>query len=120
MFELTDETERLARQIFELVLDRQRMLPMLYASADAFLFSSLTETLGLVVLEAMSSGLPVIACPAGGVADHLRDGQNGIAVPPDDPAMTGFPHACASSSTMPNPSMSHPTCRLGSANKSHC
>ena len=44
------------------------LLPLL-----AFLFASLTETLGLVVLEAMSSGLPVIAVPAGGVADHLRD-----------------------------------------------
>jgi phosphatidylinositol alpha 1,6-mannosyltransferase len=66
------------------VLDRQRSLPRLYASADAFLFASLTETLGLVVLEAMSSGLPVVATPAGGVADHLRDEQNGIAVPPND------------------------------------
>jgi len=66
------------------VLDRERALPRLYASADAFLFSSLTETLGLVVLEAMSSGLPVIATPAGGVADHLRDEINGMAVPPND------------------------------------
>jgi len=65
------------------VLDRHRSLPRLYASADAFLFSSLTETLGLVVLEAMSSGLPVIATPAGGVADHLRDEYNGVAVPPN-------------------------------------
>lgn len=64
------------------VLDRRRVLPRLYASADAFLFSSLTETLGLVVLEAMSSGLPVVATPAGGVADHLRDDVNGIAVGP--------------------------------------
>lgn len=66
------------------VLERQRMLPMLYASADAFLFSSLTETLGLVILEAMASGLPVIACPAGGVGDHLRHDDNGIAVPAGD------------------------------------
>jgi glycosyltransferase involved in cell wall biosynthesis len=66
------------------VLDRERALPRLYASSDAFLFSSLTETLGLVVLEAMASGLPVIAPPAGGVADHLRHEVNGIAVPPND------------------------------------
>lgn len=66
------------------VLDRKRALPRLYASADAFLFSSLTETLGLVVLEAMAAGLPVIATPAGGVADHLRDGVNGIAYPACD------------------------------------
>jgi glycosyltransferase involved in cell wall biosynthesis len=64
------------------VLDRERSLPRLYASADAFLFASLTETLGLVVLEAMASGLPVIAPAAGGVADHLRDEVNGIVVPP--------------------------------------
>lgn len=64
------------------VLDRERALPRLYASADAFLFSSVTETLGLVVLEAMSSGLPVIATPAGGVADHLHHDVNGIAIGP--------------------------------------
>ncbi len=63
------------------VLDHTRALPQLYASADAFVFASLTETLGLVVLEAMASGLPVIATPAGGVADHLRHGENGLAFP---------------------------------------
>lgn len=60
-------------------LDRQRELPSLYASADAFLFASTTETLGLVVLEAMAAGIPVIAAPAGGVADHLRHEANGLA-----------------------------------------
>lgn len=70
--------------LFVGVLDRKQTLPRLYASADAFLFSSLTETLGLVVLEAMASGLPVIATAAGGVADHLRDDYNGIAVPAYD------------------------------------
>lgn len=65
-------------------LDRDTMLPQLYASADAFVFASETETLGLVVLEAMASGLPVIAVPAGGVAEHLRDGVNGLAVPSGD------------------------------------
>ena len=65
-------------------LDRERVLPALYASADAFLFSSTTETLGLVILEAMASGLPVVATPAGGVADNLRDGVNGLAFPPRD------------------------------------
>lgn len=60
-------------------LDRQRELPSLYASADAFLFASTTETLGLVVLEAMAAGIPVIAAPAGGVADHLRHEVNGLA-----------------------------------------
>jgi phosphatidylinositol alpha 1,6-mannosyltransferase len=72
-------------------LDRETVLPSLYASCDAFLFSSLTETLGLVVLEAMASGLPVIATPAGGVADHLRHGENGLAYPARDTA--GMAHA---------------------------
>ena len=62
-------------------LDRQNRLPDIYASADAFVFASLTETLGLVVLEAMASGLPVVAVAAGGVVDHVRDGRNGLAVP---------------------------------------
>ena len=51
----------------------------LYASADVFLFPSPTETLGFVILEAMASQLPVIACYEGGVRDTLVDGFNGIA-----------------------------------------
>src|SRR5690349_6572633 len=66
-------------------LDRQTQLPDLYANCDAFVFASLTETLGLVVLEAMASGLPVIAAPAGGVQDHLREGVNGLTYDADDP-----------------------------------
>ena len=72
--------------IFTGVLDRRGALPALYASCDAFVFASTTETLGLVVLEAMASGLPVVAIPAGGVADHLRHGDNGLAVPEGDTA----------------------------------
>jgi glycosyltransferase involved in cell wall biosynthesis len=60
-------------------LERDHDLPTLFASCDAFVFGSTTETLGLVVLEAMASGLPVIAVPEGGVADHLRDEVNGLA-----------------------------------------
>lgn len=62
-------------------LDRQTRLPDLYANCDAFAFASVTETLGLVVLEAMAAGLPVIAAPSGGVRDHLRDNQNGLEYP---------------------------------------
>jgi phosphatidylinositol alpha 1,6-mannosyltransferase len=65
-------------------LDRATALPELYANADAFVFASTTETLGLVVLEAMASGIPVIAAPAGGVRDHLRHEDNGLAYPPGD------------------------------------
>lgn len=65
-------------------LERRLVLPLLYASADTFVYASETETLGLVVLEAMASGVPVIATPAGGVADHLRDEVNGLAFPAGD------------------------------------
>lgn len=67
-------------------IDRQRELPALYASADAFVFASTTETLGLVVLEAMAAGSPVIAAAEGGVADHLRHEENGLAYPAHDVA----------------------------------
>ena len=65
-------------------VDRARDLPTLYASCDAFAYASTSETLGLVELEAMASGVPVVAVPAGGVADHLRDEVNGLAYPAGD------------------------------------
>ncbi|KAG5554084.1 hypothetical protein RHGRI_011829 [Rhododendron griersonianum] len=52
-----------------------------YASGDVFLMPSESETLGLVVLEAMSSGLPVVAARAGGIIDII---------PQDDEDKTGF------------------------------
>ena len=48
-----------------------------FASSDIFLMPSRTETLGLVVLEAMSSGLPVVAVRAGGIPDMIDDRVNG-------------------------------------------
>lgn len=55
-----------------------------YASADLFLHCSITETFGLVVLEAMASSLPVIARDQGGPSDIIRHGQTGYLVPPHD------------------------------------
>jgi glycosyltransferase involved in cell wall biosynthesis len=56
-----------------------------YAAADLFAFSSLTETFGNVVLEAMASGLPVVALRAGGVGDTVRSGETGTLVEPGTP-----------------------------------
>lgn len=54
-----------------------------YASADAFLFPSSTETLGLVLLEAMAAGCPVVAARRGGIPDIVTDGENGCLYDPD-------------------------------------
>ena len=54
-----------------------------YASADAFLFPSSTETLGLVLLEAMAAGCPVVGANRGGIPDIVSDGVNGCLYEPD-------------------------------------
>jgi glycosyltransferase involved in cell wall biosynthesis len=55
-----------------------------YASADLFLFPSLTETYGNVTLEAMASGLAVVAYDCAAAAEIVRHGENGLSVPPSD------------------------------------
>lgn len=52
-----------------------------YNLGDAFLFASKSETQGMVILEAMSAGLPVVAVRASGIEDVVRDGQNGFKTP---------------------------------------
>ena len=54
-----------------------------YASGDAFLFPSSTETLGLVLLEAMAAGCPVVGANKGGIPDIISDGENGCLYNPD-------------------------------------
>ncbi len=56
-----------------------------FASADAFIFPSRTETLGLVLLEAMAAGCPVVAANSGGIPDIVTDGVNGYLFEPEDP-----------------------------------
>ena len=56
------------------------------ASADVVVFPSQTDTLGLVALEAMAAGVPVVAARSGGVTDIVRHGFNGFLFPPGDDA----------------------------------
>ena len=55
-----------------------------YASADVFLFPSLTETWGNVTIEAMASGLAVLAYDCAAAEEVIRHGENGLKAPPED------------------------------------
>ena len=57
---------------------RGEELASAFASSDVFVMPSRTETLGLVVLEAMSSGLPAVAVHAGGIPEMIEDGVSGF------------------------------------------
>jgi glycosyltransferase involved in cell wall biosynthesis len=70
-------------------LDRGTELPDCYAAADAFVFASRTETQGLVLLEAMAAGVPVLALSAMGTTDILGP-RRGCLVPPEDPEAFGL------------------------------
>ncbi len=59
-------------------------LPGLYRSADVFVTASEIETQGIVILEAMASGLPVAAFRATCLPEIIRNGSNGLLVPPGD------------------------------------
>jgi glycosyltransferase involved in cell wall biosynthesis len=66
-------------------LDRATELADCYRAADLFVFASRTETQGLVLLEAMACGTPVVALAVMGTRDVLREGE-GARVAPDDHA----------------------------------
>lgn len=60
-------------------------LVALYHSADVFVLPSITETFGIVLVEAMAAGLPVVTTDAPGCRDIIRGGEDGLMVPPNDP-----------------------------------
>jgi len=59
-------------------------MPDLYGAGDIFVFPSLKEGWGLVVLEAMASGVPVIASNIAPLTEYLKDSENAILIPPMD------------------------------------
>jgi glycosyltransferase involved in cell wall biosynthesis len=65
-------------------LERHTELPACYCASNVFVFSSRTETQGLVLIEAMALGTPVVALAAMGTKDVLKEGD-GCRIAPDDP-----------------------------------
>lgn len=63
---------------------RQEDTAAYYRAMDLLVHPSAREALGLVLLEALRHGIPVIACRTGGVPEVVRDGHNGLLLPPGD------------------------------------
>ena len=61
-------------------------LASVYQAMDVFAFASLSETQGMVLLEAMAAAVPVVALAAPGVDEVVRDGENGQLLAPGDAA----------------------------------
>ena len=74
---------------------------LFYQQSDIFVFPTLNEAFGLVILEAMQSGLPVIASDEGGIPDIIADQETGFIVPKNDPVQL----ADKLSSLINNPSL---------------
>ena len=72
------------RVVFAGRRDNRTELPAYYAAADVFAFHTLHEGLGIVLLEALASGCPVVTTAAGGTLDIVRDGDTGVLAPPGD------------------------------------
>ncbi|MBM3471624.1 MAG: glycosyltransferase family 4 protein [Armatimonadetes bacterium] len=68
------------------VLGARDDVQVLLRTADVFVLSSRWEGMPLAVIEAMMSGLPVVATDVGGVPEAVVDGETGLLVPPGDPA----------------------------------
>ncbi len=69
----------------------QETLPYYYSAADVVVLPSHYESFGLVVLEAMACGRPVVASHVGGLLSLVRHGETGFLVPPQDPeALAGY------------------------------
>jgi len=91
----TDEMNRLQQLCDQQGLDDlvtflgrrgQDTLPYYYSAADVVVMPSHYESFGMVALEAMACGTPVIATQVGGLAFLVRDGVTGFHIPVDDPA----------------------------------
>lgn len=82
--ELKESIDRRGLQENVRLLGRVPDVGKLMAASDLFVFPSLKEPFGLVLLEAQAVGLPIIACDAGGASEIIEDGVTGMLVAPGD------------------------------------
>ena len=86
MARLQDMVEELKIENFVIFLGKQdqQMLPYYYSAAEVVVMPSHYESFGMVALEAMACGTPVVASQVGGLAFLVRDGETGFVVPGND------------------------------------
>jgi len=76
------------RVVFAGAMAHSELAPV-YASANLFVFASITETQGLVMAEARAAGTPCVVARGGGAGETVRDGEDGLIVEPDRDALAG-------------------------------
>lgn len=81
---LHDLVEQLKLESFVHFHPHQSDVTRVYAAMDLFVMASHSETYGMVTIEAMACGLPVIGTSEGGTLQIINDGVNGLLVPPED------------------------------------
>lgn len=87
MARIQDLTEELQIENFVFFLGKQdqKLLPYYYSAAEVVVMPSHYESFGMVALEAMACGTPVVASQVGGLGFLVRDGETGFVVPGNDP-----------------------------------
>jgi glycosyltransferase involved in cell wall biosynthesis len=81
---LIKEAERLCVRNAIQFVGQQSDVGRFMQAMDLFVLNSVAEPFGLVVVEAMANGTPILATRAGGVPEIVREGFNGFLVPPQD------------------------------------
>jgi len=81
---LADELNLNGRVRFRGLLGRSDVAAVL-AGAVAFVFPSRSDNFPLAILEAMQAGLPIVATRVGGIPEQVREGEEGLLVPSEDP-----------------------------------
>jgi alpha-1,6-mannosyltransferase len=72
-------------RVLPFIQDRDRLAELM-GSADLYVSAMPHETFGLSVVEAQASGLPILGVRSGAMVERVTDGEDGVLVPPDDPA----------------------------------